>query len=76
MDRRNQNSSVRRTGWAALDRDRSRTRWEFICPHCARGTENARRNVRGIVPRMFLQDLQGEVTQCHACKRTCALFPL
>jgi len=34
---------VRRTGWAALDRDPQQDTVEFICPHCgARDQKNAR----------------------------------
>ena len=35
MDRRNPETvGVRRTGWAALDRDPQQDTVEFICPHC------------------------------------------
>jgi hypothetical protein len=35
---------VRRTGWAALDRDPQQDKVEFVCPHCgARDQKNARR---------------------------------
>jgi hypothetical protein len=45
MDRRNPETvGVRRTGWAALDRDPQQDTVEFICPHCgARDKKNARR---------------------------------
>src|SRR2546429_3085999 len=66
MDRRNVVTvGVRRTGWAALDRDPQQDTVEFICPHCgARDKKNARRE-RALYRFTdgFLQDLQGEVTQ-------------
>src|SRR5260370_720063 len=45
MDRHNlETVGVRRTGWAALDRDPQQDTVEFICPHCrARDKKNARR---------------------------------
>jgi len=69
---------VRRTGWAALDRDPQQDTVEFICPHCgARDKKNARRE-RALYHFTdgFLQDLQGEVTQCHACKQYLRVVPL
>jgi hypothetical protein len=79
MDGRNvETIGVRRTGWAALDRDPQQDKVEFVCPYCgARDEKNARRE------RMlyhftdgFLQDLQGEVTQCHSCKRSLRVVPV
>lgn len=69
---------VRLTGWAALNRDPLDDSVEFTCPHCgAHGTKQARR------PRAayhftdgFLQDLEGEMTACRACKRTLRLSPV
>ncbi len=69
---------VRRTGWAALDRDPQQDKVEFICPHCgARDQKNARRE-RSLYHFTdgFLQDLQGEVAQCHACKRSVRVVPV
>ncbi|HXO60295.1 MAG TPA: hypothetical protein VN850_00670, partial [Candidatus Acidoferrales bacterium] len=45
MDRRNvETVGVRRTGWAALDRDPQQDTVEYTCPHCgAQGQKNARR---------------------------------
>ena len=45
MDGRNiETVGVRRTGWAALDRDPQEDRVEYVCPHCGkRGQKNARR---------------------------------
>jgi hypothetical protein len=69
---------VRRTGWAALDRDPQQDKVEFICPHCsARDEKNARRE-RSLYHFTdgFLQDLQGEVAQCHACKQSVRVVPV
>ena len=69
---------VRRTGWAALDRDPQKDMVEFICPHCgARDKKNARRE-RALYHFTdgFLQDLQGEVAQCHACKQYLRVVPI
>jgi len=79
MDRRNPETvGVRRTGWAALDRDPQQDTVEFICPHCgARDKKNARRE-RALYHFTdgFLQDLQGEVTQCHSCKQYLRVVPI
>jgi hypothetical protein len=79
MDRRNvEVIGVRRTGWAALDRDPQQDTVEFTCPHCgARDKKNARRE-RALYRFTdgFLQDLQGEVTQCHACKKQLRVVPI
>ena len=69
---------VRRTGWAALDRDPQQDSVEFLCPHCGhRGQKNARRE-RTLYRFTdgFLQDLQGEVTQCHSCKQYLRVVPV
>jgi len=69
---------VRRTGWAALDRDPQQDKVEFVCPHCgARDQKNARRE-RALYHFTdgFLQDLQGEVTQCHSCKQSVRVVPV
>ena len=69
---------VRHTGWAALNRDPQEDIVEFTCPHCGtEGTKNARRE-RSLYRFTdgFLQDLQGEVTQCHACKRSLRVVPV
>ena len=69
---------VRRTGWAALDRDPQEDRVEFICPHCGkRGQKNARRE-RTLYHFTdgFLQDLQGEVTNCRACGNSLRVVPI
>jgi hypothetical protein len=69
---------VRRTGWAALDRDPQQDKVEFVCPHCgARDQKNARRE-RALYHFSdgFLQDLQGEVTQCHSCKQSVRVVPV
>jgi len=72
------NSRCAPHGWAALDRDPQQDTVEFICPHCgARRPENARRE-RTLYHFTdgFLQDLQGEVTQCHACKQYLRVVPI
>ena len=69
---------VRRTGWAALDRDPQQDSVEFVCPHCGhRDQKNARRE-RTLYRFTdgFLQDLQGEVTQCHSCKQYLRVVPV
>jgi hypothetical protein len=69
---------VRRTGWAALDRDPQQDKVEFLCPHCGtRDQKNARRE-RSLYHFTdgFLQDLQGEVTQCHSCKQSVRVVPV
>lgn len=69
---------VRRTGWAALDRDPQSDVVEFACPHCGqRGTKPARRARAGYhFTDGFLQDLQGEVTTCEACKNSLRVVPV
>lgn len=79
MDRRHlETIGVRRTGWAALDRDPQRDTVEFLCPHCgAQGQKNARRErAQYHFTDGFLQDLQGEVTQCHSCKQYVRVVPV
>jgi len=69
---------VRRTGWAALDRDPQQDKVEFHCPHCgAQDQKNARRE-RTLYHFTdgFLQDLQGEVTVCHSCKQQLRVVPI
>jgi predicted RNA-binding Zn-ribbon protein involved in translation (DUF1610 family) len=69
---------VRRTGWAALDRDPQEDRVEFACPHCgARGQKNARRErTQYHFTDGFLQDLQGEVTVCRSCQQSLRVVPI
>jgi hypothetical protein len=69
---------VRRTGWAALDRDPQQDTVEFICPHCgAQGQKKARRErTQYHFTDGFLQDLQGEVTQCRACNQSLRVVPV
>jgi hypothetical protein len=69
---------VRRTGWAALDRDPQQDKVEFLCPHCgARDQKNARRE-RTLYRFTdgFMQDLQGEFTNCHSCKQSLRVVPI
>jgi DNA-directed RNA polymerase subunit RPC12/RpoP len=69
---------VRRTGWAALDRDPQQDTVEFNCPHCgARGQKKARRERSEYrFTDGFLQDLQGEGIQCHHCKQSLRVAPI
>ena len=69
---------VRRTAWAALDRDPQQDTVEFNCPHCGtQGQKNARRE-RTLYHFTdgFLQDLQGEVTQCRSCRQSLRVVPI
>jgi len=79
MNRRNiETVGVRYTGWAALDRDPQRDVVEFACPHCGqRGTKSARRaHAQYHFTDGFLQDLQGEVTTCRACRNSLRVVPV
>jgi predicted RNA-binding Zn-ribbon protein involved in translation (DUF1610 family) len=69
---------VRRTGWAALDRDPQQDKVEFVCPYCGERDEKNARRERALYHFTdgFLQDLQGEVTQCHSCKRSLRVVPV
>ena len=69
---------VRRTGWAALDRDPQEDFVEFVCPHCgARGRKKARHErAEYKFTDGFLQDLQGEGVQCHFCKQSLRVIPV
>jgi len=69
---------VRRTGWAALDRDPQQDIVEFTCPHCgAKGQKKARRE-RTEYHFMdgFMQDVQGEGVQCQLCKQSLRVVPV
>jgi DNA-directed RNA polymerase subunit RPC12/RpoP len=69
---------VRKTGWAALDRDPQDDRVEYSCPHCGTaGSKPARR------PRSeyhftdgFLQDQQGEMAVCRQCRQRVHISPI
>lgn len=79
MDGRNvETIGVRRTGWAALDRDPQQDKVEFVCPYCgAQDQKNARRErTQYRFTDGFLQDLQGEVTVCRGCKRSMRVVPI
>ena len=79
MNRRNvETLGVRRTGWAALDRNPQEDKVEFHCPHCgAEGKKNARRErAQYRFTDGFLQDLQGEVTQCRSCGKSFRVVPV
>jgi len=79
MDGRNvETVGVRRTGWAALDRDPQRDTVEYTCPHCGvRGQKNARRErAQYHFTDGFLQDLQGEATRCRSCNGSFRVMPV
>jgi hypothetical protein len=69
---------VRRTGWAALERDPQKDMVEFHCPHCGmQGQKKARRErAEYRFTDGFLQDLQGEGVQCHFCKQSMRVVPV
>jgi len=69
---------VRRTGWAALDRDPQLDVVEFTCPHCgAKGQKKARHErTEYKFTDGFLQDLQGVGVQCHFCKQSLRVVPV
>jgi hypothetical protein len=69
---------VRFTGRAALDRDPQDDRLDFTCPQCgAVGTKAARRPHSAYhFTDGFVQDLQGEVATCRACKRSLRIVPV
>jgi hypothetical protein len=69
---------VRYTGWAALNRDPQDDAVEFTCPHCGlAGRKLARRpRARYRFTDGFLQDLQGELTNCRGCKRELRIVPV
>ena len=69
---------VRYTGWAALNRDPQEDSLEYTCPYCgeeemkvAKRPQSEYRFTDG-----FLQDLQGEMAVCHACKRSVRIAPV
>jgi predicted RNA-binding Zn-ribbon protein involved in translation (DUF1610 family) len=79
MERHNPETiGVRRTGWAALDRDPQQDTVEFLCPHCGRRDQKNARRERTLYRFTdgFMQDLQGEVTQCHSCKQYLRVVPI
>jgi hypothetical protein len=69
---------VRRTGWAALERDPQKDVMEFVCPHCGtKGQRKARRErAEYRFTDGFLQDLQGEGVQCQFCKQSMRVVPV
>src|SRR5260370_11068691 len=69
---------VRRTGWAALDRDPQKDTVEYVCPHCGkRGQKNARRErTQYHFTDSFLQDLQGEVANCRTSGQALPAVPI
>ena len=69
---------IRRTGWAALDRDPQEDTIEFYCPHCgAAGQKKARRErAEYHFTDGFMQDLQGEGLQCQRCRKSLRVAPV
>jgi len=69
---------VRRTGWAALDRDPQEDVLEFQCPNCGAKLQKKARHERAEYRFTdgFLQDLQGEGVQCHHCKQSMRVVPV
>lgn len=69
---------VRRTGWAALDRDPQLDVIEFICPDCGAPSQKKARRERTEYRFAdgFMQDLQGEGVQCHHCRQSLRLVPV
>ena len=69
---------LRHTGWAALDRDPLRDEVEFTCPHCGQQNKKwARRaRTRYHFTDGFVQDLQGELATCRACKQSFRVVPV
>jgi len=69
---------VRRTGWAALERDPRLDVIEFTCPHC--GVESRKKARRERTEYRFtdgfMQDLQGEGVQCHHCRQSLRIVPV
>ena len=69
---------MRRTGWAALDRDPQLDVIEFTCPHCgAQSRKKARRErAEYRFTDGFMQDLHGEGVQCHNCRQSLRIVPM
>jgi len=69
---------VRYTGWAALDRDPQDDMVEYNCPYCGKhGTKAARRTRDQYhFTDGFLQDLQGEMAGCRACRHSLRIAPV
>jgi len=69
---------VRRTGWAALDRDRQLDFIQFVCPHCGADSQKKARRERTEYRFTdgFMQDLQGEGVQCQRCRQSLRVVPV
>jgi len=69
---------VRRTGWAALDRDPQLDVIEFVCPHCGADSQKKARRERTEYRFTdgFMQDLQGEGVQCQRCRQSLRVVPV
>ncbi len=69
---------IRYTGWAALGRDPQEDNLQYKCPYCGeQGVKTARRTPDQYhFTDGFLQDLQGEMAACHACRRSVRIVPV
>jgi hypothetical protein len=69
---------VRYTGWAALGRDPQEDTVEYNCPYCGEhGMKSARRtHDQYHFTDGFLQDLQGEMAACRACRHSLRIAPV
>ena len=69
---------VRRTGWAALERDPQKDVVEFTCPHCGAHATKAACRPRSAYHFTdgFVQDLEGESGICRNCKRSVRVSPV
>jgi hypothetical protein len=69
---------VRRTGWAALDRDPQQDVVEYTCPHCGAESQKKARRERTEYHFTdgFMQDVQGEGVQCQLCKQSLRIVPI
>jgi hypothetical protein len=69
---------IRRTGWAALDRDPQQDVIDYSCPHCGVASQKKARHERTEYRFTdgFMQDLQGEGIQCHFCKQSLRVVPV
>jgi len=69
---------IRYTGWAALGRDPQEDILEYTCPYCGEhGVKMARRTPDQYhFTDGFLQDLQGEMAACRACRHSLRIVPV
>jgi len=69
---------VRYTGWAALNRDPLEDQVEYTCPNCGAHERKAARRPRSAYHFTdgFIQDVEGEMSKCHACKQAVHVAPV